>query len=159
MELLARHVILVSAETAGNAKTRIRQFFDRTSLVRYDRIDFVGMPLSAQDNAFTLMLKQGLDENHRILDRFIEELGNTGLSPQCDLAEIPQGYQSKILHIIAHFLDGFIGVDSAFYNLIDDSHWLTDETAHAVTESPERYWLCSLDGYSTTPKEAVLLHT
>ncbi|MEJ2057239.1 MAG: hypothetical protein P8X39_05310, partial [Desulfofustis sp.] len=76
-----------------------------------------------------------------------------------DLIDLNQGYQSKILHIIAHFLDGFIGIDSVFYNLIDDSHWLSDETRDKIEQQPDRFRLLSLKCYSLTPKEATLLHT
>ncbi|MBE0585577.1 MAG: hypothetical protein IH612_17695 [Desulfofustis sp.] len=158
MELLARHLLLVSAETAADGETRIRHFFEQISLVSYDQINLTEAALSAADQSFQPTLKKGLEENHRLLDRFIEELGNAGCSTRRDLAGLPQGYQSKILHIIAHFLDGFIGIDSAFYNLVDDSHWLTDETTAAIVASPKKFWLFQLDGYSMTPKEAVLLH-
>lgn len=159
MKLLARHLILVSGETANEAEARIRDFFGKTSLVRYDRLDVRDTVLSAGSSAFKQTLDSALSENRRLLAGFIEELGQAGCSTRQDLAELAQGYQSKILHIVAHFLDGFIGIDSAFYNLVDDSHWLTDETAVAIAETPERYWLFSLDGYSMTPREAALLHT
>jgi hypothetical protein len=158
MELLARHLLLVSAETAVDGETRVRHFFERTSLVNYDQINLTEAALAATNQSFQATLAKGLEENHRLLDRFIEELGSAGCSTRRDLAGLPQGYQSKILHIIAHFLDGFIGIDSAFYNLVDDSHWLTDETTAAIAASPEKFWLFQLDGYSMTPKEAVLLH-
>lgn len=158
MDVLASHLLLVTAETAVDGETRVRQFFDRTSLVRYDRLNLVGAPLPATDRAFQPKLRQGLEENHRLLDRFIEELAGAGCATRRDLAGLVQGYQSKILHIIAHFLDGFIGVDSAFYNLVDDSHWLPGETAAAIGATPEKFWLLMLDGYSMTPKEAILLH-
>jgi len=158
MNVLASHLLLVAAETAADGETRVRQFFDRTSLVLYDRLDLTGAAVPATDRAFQPKLQAGLEQNHRLLERFIEELGSTGCSTRRDLAGLPQGYQSKILHIIAHFLDGFIGVDSAFYNLVDDSHWLPDETAVAIDATPEKFWLFALAGYSMTPKEAMLLH-
>ncbi|SHH83813.1 hypothetical protein SAMN02745124_02152 [Desulfofustis glycolicus DSM 9705] len=158
MNVLASHLVLVAAETAADGETRVRQFFDRTPLVRYDRIELTGAAVPATDRTFQTKLRQGLDENHRLVNHFIEELGGAGCSTRQDLAGLVQGYQSKILHIIAHFLDGFIGVDSAFYNLVDDSHWLPEQTAEAIKAAPENFWLLALDGYSTTPKEAILLH-
>lgn len=158
MNVLASHLVLVAAETAADGETRVRQFFDRTSLVRYDRIDLTGAPVPATDRTFQTKLHEGLAENHRLVNHFIEELVGAGCATQQDLAGLAQGYQSKILHIVAHFLDGFIGVDSAFYNLVDDSHWLPEGTAAAIDAEPGKFWLFTLDGHSMTPKEAILLH-
>ncbi len=158
MNVLASHLLLVAAETAADAEIRVRRFFDRTSLVRYDRLDLTDAAMPATDRDFQPKLRAGLEKNHRRLDRFLEELGSAGCSTRRDLAGLPQGYQSKVLHIIAHFLDGFIGIDSAFYNLVDDSHWLPEETAQAIGATPEKFWLFALNGYSMTPKEAMLLH-
>ena len=54
-----------------------------------------------------------------------------------DFHNIKQGYLSKTLHILSHFLDGFIGIDSYFYNLIDDSHWLPSSNRPGHTKEPE----------------------
>lgn len=158
MQVLARHLILVSAESKIDAEKRIRHFFDNTSLVRYDRISIAEPPLAAAAGTFQERLSEGLAENRRLLKQFIGELGTAGCQSRQDLAELPQGYQSKVLHIIAHFLDGFIGIDSAFYNLVDDSHWLTEQTEKAIQDQPDRFWLFSLEGFAAKPETAVLLH-
>lgn len=158
LTLLGKHVILVSAPTADDGKGKVRKFFQETSLVRYDQIDIQEEVLCGLDSCFQDRLELAQQENKRLLNGFIEELAAAGCRTKQDLSRVSQGYQSKILHIVAHFLDGFIGIDSAFYNLVDDSHWLLDETAAAIAESPKDYWLFSLRGYSMTPKEAALLH-
>ncbi len=159
MELLGKHIILVEGETSETCKSYVLNFFEQTSLVRYDRISIDDTVLSPSDPEFTTELENGLKKNRNTLIRFIDELGTSGFRNKCDLIDLNQGYQSKILHIIAHFLDGFIGIDSVFYNLIDDSHWLTDETRDRIEQQPDRFRLLSLKCYSLTPKEASLLHS
>ena len=159
MELLARHLILAGAETRDECRTHILGFFDQTSLVRYDRIEVIDdSVLCGTDNDFQALLKNGVEKNRNTLAGFIKELGNTGFGSKDDLVSLEQGYPSKILHIIAHFLDGFIGIDTYFYNLVDDSHWVTNDTSRKIEENPGRFWLFSLDCYSITPREAALLH-
>ena len=158
MELLARHLILAGAETRDKCQKHVLGFFDQTSLVRYDRIEINDSILCGTDDDFTALLKNGVDKNRKILKGFIEELGNTGFGRRDDISSLEQGYPSKIFHIIAHFLDGFIGIDTHFYNLIDDSHWVTDDTNKKIEEKPEHFWLLSLNCYSMAPREASLLH-
>lgn len=159
MELLGKHIVLVEGDSSETCKTHVLDFFEQTSLVHYDRITIEGGILSANDPTFETELENGLKKNRNTLIRFIDELGASGFRNKCDLLDLNQGYQSKILHIIAHFLDGFIGIDSVFYNLIDDSHWLPDETRERIEQHPGRFRLLSLKCYSLTPKEASLLHS
>jgi len=159
MELLGTHVVLVEGDTSESCKNQVLNFFEQTSLVHYDRISVEDTVLSPGDPGFFKELEQGLEKNRKTLIRFIDELGNSGFRKKCDLIDLSQGYESKILHIIAHFLDGFIGIDSVFYNLIDDSHWLPDETRDRIQQQPDRFRLLSLKCFSLTPKEASLLHT
>jgi hypothetical protein len=57
------------------------------------------------------------------------------------LLTLKQGYATKILHTLTHLLDGFIGIDSAFYNLVEDSHWVSGELAEAIRVAGAEYWL------------------
>lgn len=159
MELLGQHIVLVEGDTSEACRSHVLNFFEQTSLVHYDKLTIDGGILSAHDPAFKAKLEEGLKSNRKILIRFIDELGASGFKGKSDLLDLNQGYQSKILHIIAHFLDGFIGIDSVFYNLVDDSHWLPDETRDRIGQQPERFRLLSLKCFSLTPKEASLLHT
>jgi hypothetical protein len=159
MNLLARHIILVAGESKEECKSQVLNFFDKTSLLHYDRIVVdESRQLSARDNEFSIALEKALDRNRQILSELVDELGAAGFTKRSDLPDLAQGYPSKVLHIIAHFLDGFIGIDTVFYNLVNDSHWLPGETAARILEEPERFWLVSLDGYSMSPREAALLH-
>jgi hypothetical protein len=159
MELLGRHVVLVEGDDTDICRTHVLNFFEQTSLLQYDNIVVEDTILSGNDPDFTAELESGLKKNRATLSRFIDELAATGFEGKADLIRLGQGYQSKILHIIAHFLDGFIGIDSVFYNLTEDSHWLSDEAREKIKRQPERFRLLFLQCYSLTPKEASLLHT
>ena len=157
MELLARHVVLTEGESLEGCRTQVMNFFERTSLVRYDNI-VIDDQLLGSAPEFADALNSGLKKNGETLAKFIDELGTTGFEKRSDLMQLSQGYDSKILHFIAHFLDGFIGIDSVFYNLVEDSHWLSDETKDQIDQEPDRFKLLFLKCYSLTPREASLLH-
>lgn len=159
MELMAEHVILIAGATRQDCKAQVLQFFEQSPLVHYDQIKLNDETIvNGAESEFSVLLDQAVKKNKAVLDGLVKELGESGFE-RCDkFSAIVQGYQSKLLHIIAHFLDGFIGIDTAFYNLIDDSHWLLANTKKAIADSPERCWLFRLQCYSTTPRDAVLLH-
>ena len=117
MELLARHMVLTEGKSPEVCRAQVVNYFERTSLVRYDNIVIDEAILSGSDPKFGEELDLGLKRNRQTLKKFIEELGATGFEKRDDLMGLSQGYHSKVLHIIAHFLDGFIGIDSVFYNL------------------------------------------
>jgi hypothetical protein len=159
MKLLARHSVLATGGSSEDARAQVLHFFKATSLVNYDKIIIPTEGMTpATDPVFNERLEQGLRRNREILDRFLDELSAAQPTPELDIANLPQGYPSKIFHIIAHFLDGFIGIDSAFYNLVDDSHWLPDKSRDRIGTEPEKFWLFQLECYSMSPREAALLH-
>lgn len=158
MKILARHMVLANGTDAEEARSQVIRFFESTPLVRYDKISFQDeRTRCGSEDGFSAALADSVAQNKRILAGFIEELGDTGYHSCIELSRIDQGYPSKVLHIIAHFLDGFIGIDSAFYNLVDDSHWLSDDTAGYITENPGHYWLFSLECFALSPEEASIL--
>jgi hypothetical protein len=159
MHLIAQHKILVTGNDFNNSSRQVEKFFERTKLVIYDSVQIVEhLCYSAATEFFQQVLKEALQQNQKTLRSLIKEMENTGVQSITDLLELQQGYPSKTLHIIAHLLDGFIGIDSYFYNLLDDSHWLPADTAAAISRAPDRYWLIHIDCYSATPDEAALLH-
>lgn len=158
MEFLARHAVLVEGSDTSACRNQVLSFFERTSLIHYDKIIIEEASLTGSDQIFAAELDRAILRNKKILQRFIDELASTGFETRSDLAGVAQGYHSKVLHIIAHFLDGFIGIDSAFYNMVDDSHWVSDETRNQIATTPERFQLLFLQGYSTSPAVASLLH-
>jgi hypothetical protein len=159
LDLLARHAILVEGSDIDACKNQVLHFFKQTTLVRYDDIVIEDNALSGEAQNFNDELQRAILRNREMLQGFIDELAATGFEKRNDLALVVQGYHSKVLHIIAHFLDGFIGIDSAFYNMIEDSHWLSEETRDQISLRPERFQLLFLRGYSASPTVAALLHT
>jgi hypothetical protein len=159
MNRIAQHRVLVCGDSFAACSDQVRRFFDLTSLVIYDCIEVRQEQSRAAVAAdFGGAVEAAIADNRETVDGLIAELGRTGIGSIDGLPGLPQGYPSKILHIIAHFLDGFIGIDSSFYNLVDDSHWLPESTRAAIVRHPENYWLIHVDCYSATPEEAALLH-
>lgn len=150
--------MLLSGESFDHCNDQVHKFFDLTSLVIYDCIEAIETQSFSGINAdfFNLILKAE-NHNRRTMQGLIDELVKANIQKTVDLQDIEQGYLSKTLHILSHFLDGFIGIDSFFYNLLDDSHWLPPATAKIIHENPRHYWLLHVDCYATTAEEAGLL--
>ncbi len=160
IEPIASHNVLVTAETFVNACAQVEEFFANTMLVRYDKIEIdTNRCYSAQDDQFGSVLHDNIKANRKTLRKFIAEFEKTGFSSVADLHLVECGYPSKLLHIITHFLDGFIGIDSTFYNLHEDSHWVSKITQQEIDESPSTYWLIHLRCYSDTPEKVSLVQT
>ena len=124
----------------------VRKFFDETLLLQYDSVHFQNSKsFSAVDPLFWQKVDEGIAQNREVLGRFVGELEESGVGGVQDLKSLSQGYQSKLLHIIAHFLDGFIGIDTVFYNLPDDSHWLAEESRQSILAKPDHFWLIHVD--------------
>lgn len=158
MNPISNHLILVTAESREKACLQVEEFFKSTLLVRYDSIEIQDEDCcSAEDSTFTALIAKGLAANTAILDNLILEFKSTGFQTVEDLSRVEHGYPSKLLHIITHFLDGFISVDTNFYNLIDDSHWLPGKTAEAIKEYARQHWLISVHCYSESPEKASLI--
>lgn len=150
--------MLLAGDSFDHCNDQVHKFFDLTSLVIYDCIEIIETKSSSGINTdfFDLILKAE-NHNRRTMQGLIAELVKANIQTTVDLQDIEQGYLSKTLHILSHFLDGFIGIDSYFYNLLDDSHWLPAATAKIIHENPHHYWLLHVDCYATTAEEASLL--
>jgi hypothetical protein len=86
-----------------------------------------------------------LADNRQVLQKLIGELQAAGINDFNDLSAMPQGFQSKIFHTMAHLLDGFFGIDSRFYNLQEDSHWLSASLRRQIEAGPpEEFWLITV---------------
>lgn len=137
---------LVEVNNYTEGCKKVIHFLDQTALVKYESIEFKpDMSCSAADRRFWPMVESGLENNRLSVIALIKELQESGYSQLADLAEMKQGYESKILHILVHFLDGFIGIDSSFYNLIEDSHQISASLQLRIAQSPENYWLFRID--------------
>jgi len=137
---------LVEVDNYSEGCKKVLYFLDQTALVKYETVDFnPDMSCSAADKRFWTMVESGLENNRQSVTALIEELQESGYRQLLDLTKMKQGYESKILHILVHFLDGFIGIDSSFYNLIEDSHQISDSLHRRITENPQNYWLFRID--------------
>ena len=158
MKQISLHKILVAGDSYEHCAQQVRRFFDLTSLVIYDCIEpRRELSRSGLDTDFSARIEEAIDRNRRLVREFTADLEKAGVRSTAELPSVEQGFVSKTLHILAHFLDGFIGIDSHFYNLPDDSHWLPSPTAAAIAADPGRYWLIHIDCYSATPEEAGIL--
>ncbi len=158
MKHIASHRILVSGESFAACKKQVADFFDRTLLVRYDQVTIKDEACTpGVSPSFLQQIEKGIEENRAIISKLINDLEATGMKSTTDLLQLEHGYPSKVLHIITHFLDGFIGIDTVFYNLVDDSHWMLEKTLRDITTTPDHFWLIHLDGYSATPDTAGLI--
>jgi hypothetical protein len=159
MQIIAHHEMLVAGDSLESCRKQVVDYFARTQLVRYDRvtIDDSGSRRGSHQD-FSRCVTEAIRKNRHILEGLADELKDAGGQTTAHLLNLPQGYPSKVLHILTHFLDGFIGIDSVFYNLIDDSHWLPQQTQQAISAKPDGYWLIPVDGFSDTPEKAALIH-
>ena len=158
MKRISRHKILLAGDSFEHCCDQVHRFFDLTSLVIYDCIEAQrAESYSGFDADFYDQIDKAIARNREMVADLVSELGNNGVNNNTDLRHIEQGYVSKTLHILAHFLDGFVGIDSFFYNLLDDSHWLPESTAKSIQEQAGKYWLIHIDCYSATPEEAGIL--
>jgi len=158
MEKIAQHKVLVAGSSFINCCDQVHRFFNLTSLVIYDCIQVIDVKCrNGLDEDFSAELTAAEDKNRDTVNALIGELQQTGARTIDDLRQLEHGYPSKILHLISHLLDGFIGIDSHFYNLPADSHWLEEDTAKAIETDPGSYWLIHIDCYSATPEEAGIL--
>jgi len=150
--------MLLAGDSFEHCRSQVRKFFDLTSLVIYDCIEVNREhSVSGLDAVFFTQIRDCEEKNRQIVHGLLAEIKKSGVISFDQISTIEQGYVSKTFHVLSHFLDGFIGIDSYFYNLLDDSHWLPEKTEQLIQAKPEKYWLLHLDGYSATPEEASVL--
>lgn len=141
------HDILIAGSDFAFCNQKVRRFFDRTMLVRYDKIIIAETEsINGINVNFQKRIDEGLAANKRILTGFLANLKEEGFTSLDDLQSLERGYLSKILHIIAHLQDGFIGIDSRFYNLEEDSHGISRSLQLKITLMPQNYWLLRVRG-------------
>ena len=141
-----QHEILVKGVDFETCKAKVLQFFERYELVRYSRIDIAqDASLAAKDPDFGGRLQKAIVRNRGILQELIGELQREGVDTLHDLSVLPQGYKTKMLHVITHILDGFFGIDTYFYNLEEDSHWVSDTLSSKIRTDSSHYWLLMIE--------------
>ena len=136
------HTFLVHAETAALAGRHVERYLEGNQLITYARF-FVNEAeiLAGRDPAFADVLERGLAANRAFGQRMLDHLHAEGVSRLDQLLDLEQGYVTKVLHTLTHLVDGFIGVDSVFYNLVEDSHRLSPALTATLQRDPGNYWL------------------
>jgi hypothetical protein len=143
------HEVLSSGSDFDACTRKVLSFFQEYQLVRYSQINILKEDsLPASHPEFWNKIEKAVLENHLVLKRLIEELGDEGVTSLKDLEELPQGYKSSMLHPITHFFDGFFGVDTYFYNLEEDSHWISEKLIKKMQASPVHFWILALEAES-----------
>jgi hypothetical protein len=141
-----QHEILVKGTDFEACKAKVLQFFERYQLVRYSQIDAAqDASLAAGDPDFDDRLQKAILKNREILHALRDELQREGVDTLHDLSALPQGYKTKMLHVITHLLDGFFGIDTYFYNLEEDSHWVSDTLIKKIHTNSSYYWLLTIE--------------
>jgi hypothetical protein len=124
------------------ARQQAAHFMNTTQLIVYQSTTIKDEEIrSGTWKHFWVEMDEGITANRTFCSTLFQELQETGLTRLEDLLAIQRGYPSKLLHILTHMLDGFIGTDSVFYNLVEDSHWLSEPLRILIQQNPEKYWL------------------
>jgi len=140
------HVMLSTGPDFETSTKKVLSFFQAFQLIRYSRIMIVkedSLPASSPD--FWDRMRNAIMENRLILEQLLKELCDEGVTAVEDLEGLSQGYKSSMLHTVTHFLDGFFGVDTYFYNLAEDSHWVSEELTRKIRSSPAHFWLLTVE--------------
>lgn len=144
--MLVSHDILVAGPSLDVGAQKVARFFLHYELVRYDDIRVVrDKCLAATEADFPLRIEAGVAANRRIVAEVIDALRQEGVNSWEELQHMSQGYGSKMLHTLAHVLDGFFGIDTIFYNLPEDSHWISAQLQQEILASPANYWLVAVE--------------
>jgi len=141
------HDILIAGSDFEFCQQRVKHFFDRTMLIHYDEVRVIeNESLNGPENGFGARIMEGLRANQAVVGEFLANLKEEGFVVLDDLQSLEKGYLSKILHTIAHLQDGFIGIDSCFYNFEEDSHGISRGLLLKITATPHSYWILKVKG-------------
>ena len=136
------HFFLSQAQSAELACRHVEKFLTGNPLLNYDKIIVLkeeALPATAAQ--FWSTLKEGLAANRAFAERMVSHLEGEGIQTVQQLKDVEKGYTSKVVHTLAHLVDGFIGIDSVLYNLVEDSHEVSETLRELLVKTPERYWL------------------
>ena len=139
MKKIAEHTLLLSGDSYEACCGQVRTYFKRTKLVLYDTIEIIdARSFSATDSSFWPSLELVIEKNMKRIRSLIHDLDKSGITTIEDLSRIEQGYPSKLLHLLSHFINVFISTDSVFYNLPDDSHYIPSTTMSSIDQAPDK---------------------
>ncbi len=148
-EILGQHYLLLESSNLKTAELYAHYFFDHNDLVRYNSVAIESSAIiCGNDSEFFKNIETGLKANRQAINSLVDELHAEGASDPQAWSTLQQGYTTKLLHTVIHLLDGFFGIDSVFYNLVENSHQVTDALLTRINEHPEKYWLVPVTGMS-----------
>ena len=154
------HKILCFAEDISVAQQNVQRFLKKSMLIQYDMVKTIQkLSLCASDESFWPEVDDAIEQNKMVLNKHLSELKEAGCHSIEDCATLEQGYPSKLFHIVAHLIDGFIGIDSDFYCLPEDSHWLSEKLKNTILADPDKYWLIHTEGHFDSASDASIIHT
>lgn len=157
--MVKTHWMLCSGDDFSKARESVLVFFDKSILLSYNAIEVVEKcSWPAATEMFWTEIENGVAGNRLVLQGFLDELRSVGCRDLDDLTSLSVGYPSKLLHLVAHLVDGFIGIDSVFYNMVEDSHWLSDGLRATIRNTPARYWLLRVDASFMSETDASFIH-
>jgi len=149
MILSIEHDLLVTGPDLQTCCQHVQRFFAKSQLVHYDSIEVdQEHSTSASDPRFEESLNRAITKNHEILAELLSKLKDEGYVATEDLLDLPQGFQSKLLHTMCHILDGFFSIDSRFFDIDEVSNWLTDNRRKQIRQSPGECWLIHVNAKS-----------
>jgi hypothetical protein len=142
MDYPVAHSFLVRSQSGALASRHVERYLTGNQLISYAEF-FVRAEevLSGTDAHFWRLLEHGLAANESFARRMLDHLKDEGIATLDQLPDLQQGYLTKVLHTLTHLLDGFIGVDSVFYNLVEDSHRVSAGLSQSIRTAPGEYWL------------------
>jgi len=136
------HEILTKGSDFEFSQKRVLRFFQKYQLVRYSHVYVIeseSLPASSHD--FEGRIKKAILKNRHLLHNLLNKIRSEGYTTIQDLQKMPQGHRTKIFHVITHLLDGFFGLDTHFYNLEEDSHWVSEAFWEKIKANSAHYWL------------------
>lgn len=146
------HEFLVAGPDFETCARKVERFFKKNVLVRYERVRCdESQSLPAYGKYFHIRLQTALELNRKVVKKLVGTLAQEGFADLGQWHTMEQGYISNTVHTLAHLLDGFFGIDSCFYNLVDDSHQVSDVLMEKITKSTQGYWLIKTEGSSGRP--------
>jgi len=141
------HDVLLAGSDFASCSKQVTRFFDRTMLIRYDEILVLkNESINGTEKEFPARLQEGLAANQQAIGELLENLKGEGFATLEDIKGMEKGYVSQIFHTIAHLLDGFIGIDSRFYNLEEDAHDISLGLQQKILSAPQNYWILKVKG-------------
>lgn len=150
------HIFLATGDSYLAAKSKVEHFLKKNLLVRYTTLLFDdGQAVDNLKEQFLSTIRWAEEQNRLTLQGLLTEFGDLGYESLSDLSRVSQGYESKLLHTITHLLDGFFGLDSFFYNLVEDSNWISPSSLEKIGVCATAfYFLVHVQGSFTSLTEA-----